>query len=196
MLEGIRQFYLAIKKEEWKPDTLCDLYETLTVTQAIIYCNTRRKVDFLSDQMTKRDFIVSTMHAKLDQKEHDLIMREFRSGSSRVLITACSIDDPSIMQKGWLFGYLPITRAVIALEATDGILVAPVAMLLSGMRILRPILISTVHFSDAGDKCSHTALTLRGINHGKLNGRLTAAIDIGPACSEDFTVFTVYAKLD
>merc|ERR1712048_742602 len=86
-LEGIRQFYVAIEKEEWKLDTLCDLYETLTITQAIIYCNTRRKVDFLADQMTKRDFTVSTMHAELSQKERDLIMREFRSGSSRVLIS-------------------------------------------------------------------------------------------------------------
>ena len=25
-------------------ETLSDLYETLTITQAIIYCNTRRKV--------------------------------------------------------------------------------------------------------------------------------------------------------
>jgi translation initiation factor 4A len=86
-LEGIRQFYVAIEKEEWKLDTLCDLYETLTITQAIIYCNTRRKVDYLADQMSKRDFTVSTMHAELDQKERDLIMREFRSGSSRVLIS-------------------------------------------------------------------------------------------------------------
>ena len=86
-LEGIRQFYVAIEKEEWKLDTLCDLHETLTITQAIIYCNTRRKVDLLADQMTKRDFTVSTMHAELDQKERDLIMREFRSGSSRVLIS-------------------------------------------------------------------------------------------------------------
>jgi len=86
-LEGIRQFYVAIEKEEWKLDTLCDLYETLTITQAIIYCNTRRKVDFLADQMSKRDFTISTMHAELDQKERDLIMREFRSGSSRVLIS-------------------------------------------------------------------------------------------------------------
>jgi len=86
-LEGIRQFYVAIEKEEWKLDTLCDLYETLTITQAIIYCNTRRKVDYLADQMSKRDFTVSTMHADLDQKERDLIMREFRSGSSRVLIS-------------------------------------------------------------------------------------------------------------
>jgi len=86
-LEGIRQFYVAIEKEEWKIDTLCDLYETLTITQAIIYCNTRRKVDFLADQLGKRDFTISTMHAELDQKERDLIMREFRSGSSRVLIS-------------------------------------------------------------------------------------------------------------
>merc|ERR1711907_237507 len=86
-LEGIRQFYVAIEKEDWKLDTLCDLYETLTITQAIIYCNTRRKVDYLADQLTKRDFTISTMHAELDQKERDLIMREFRSGSSRVLIS-------------------------------------------------------------------------------------------------------------
>jgi len=35
----------------------------------------------------KRDFTVSCMHADLDQKERDLIMREFRSGSSRILIS-------------------------------------------------------------------------------------------------------------
>ena len=37
--------------------------------------------------MGRRDFTISTMHADLDQKERDLIMREFRSGSSRVLIS-------------------------------------------------------------------------------------------------------------
>lgn len=86
-LEGIRQFYVAVEREDWKFDTLCDLYETLTISQAIIYCNTRRKVDFVAREMTKRDFTVSTMHADLDQQERQLIMREFRSGSSRVLIS-------------------------------------------------------------------------------------------------------------
>jgi len=86
-LEGIKQFYIAVEKEEWKLDTLCDLYETLTITQAIIYCNTRRKVDWLTDGMTAKDFTVSAMHGDMDQKERDIIMREFRSGSSRVLIT-------------------------------------------------------------------------------------------------------------
>lgn len=86
-LDGIRQFYIAVEKEEWKLETLCDLYETLTITQAIIYCNTRRKVDWLTEQMQKRDFAVSSTHGDMDMRERELIMREFRSGSTRVLIT-------------------------------------------------------------------------------------------------------------
>ncbi|XP_059210601.1 eukaryotic initiation factor 4A-I [Centropristis striata] len=86
-LEGIRQFYINVEKEEWKLDTLCDLYETLTITQAVIFINTRRKVDWLTEKMHARDFTVSALHGDMDQKERDLIMREFRSGSSRVLIT-------------------------------------------------------------------------------------------------------------
>ena len=60
-LEGIRQFYINVEREEWKLDTLCDLYETLTITQAVIFCNTRRKVDWLTEKMHSRDFTVSAM---------------------------------------------------------------------------------------------------------------------------------------
>jgi len=42
--EGIKQFFVPVEREEWKFDTLCDLYDTLTTTQAIIFCNTRGKV--------------------------------------------------------------------------------------------------------------------------------------------------------
>jgi len=86
-LEGIKQFYIGVEREEWKLDTLCDLYETLTITQAIIYCNTRRKVEWLTQKMGEREFTVSSMHGDMDQRERDMILSEFRSGSSRVLIT-------------------------------------------------------------------------------------------------------------
>jgi len=86
-LEGIKQFYIAVEKEEWKLDTLCDLYETVTITQAVIFCNTRRKVDWLTQKLHEREFTVSAMHGDMDQAQRDLIMKEFRSGSSRVLIT-------------------------------------------------------------------------------------------------------------
>ena len=85
-LEGIKQFYIAVEKEEWKLDTLSDLYETVTITQAVIFCNTRRKVDWLTDKLTARDFTVSAMHGDMEQAQRDVIMKEFRSGSSRVLI--------------------------------------------------------------------------------------------------------------
>jgi len=86
-LEGIKQFYIAVEKEEWKLDTLCDLYETVTITQAVIFCNTRRKVDWLTEKMQSREFTVSAMHGDMEQKQREVLMKEFRSGSSRVLIT-------------------------------------------------------------------------------------------------------------
>ncbi|KAL0623238.1 Eukaryotic initiation factor 4A-I [Plecturocebus cupreus] len=46
-LESICQFNI----NEWKLDILCDLYETLTVTQAVIFINTQRKVDWLTEKM-------------------------------------------------------------------------------------------------------------------------------------------------
>jgi len=86
-LEGIKQFYIAVEREEWKLDTLCDLYDTLNITQAVIFCNTRRKVDWLTDKMRGREFTVSSTHGDIGQKERDVILNEFRTGSSRVLIT-------------------------------------------------------------------------------------------------------------
>ena len=85
-LEGIKQFFVAVEKEEWKFDTLCDLYDTLTITQAVIFCNTRKKVDWLAAKMRENNFTVSAMHGDMPQKERDTIMEEFRSGGSRVLI--------------------------------------------------------------------------------------------------------------
>ncbi|XBI60028.1 hypothetical protein VPH35_040995 [Triticum aestivum] len=86
-LEGIKQFFVAVEKEEWKFDTLCDLYDTLTITQAVIFCNTKRKVDWLTERMRTNNFTVSAMHGDMPQKERDAIMSEFRSGTTGVLIT-------------------------------------------------------------------------------------------------------------
>ncbi|CAI0443907.1 unnamed protein product [Linum tenue] len=87
ILEGIKQFFVAVEKEEWKFDTLCDLYDTLTITQAVIFCNTKRKVDWLTEKMRSSNFTVSSMHGDMPQKERDAIMKEFRDGTTRVLIT-------------------------------------------------------------------------------------------------------------
>nr|ANS59102.1 eukaryotic translation initiation factor 4A transporter-like protein [Thitarodes armoricanus] len=86
-LEGIKQFFIMVEREDWKLETLIDLYDTLSIAQAVIFCNTRRKVDWLTENMMGRDFTVSAMHGDMEQREREVIMRSFRTGSSRVLIT-------------------------------------------------------------------------------------------------------------
>ena len=86
-LSGIKQYYIQCEKEDWKFDTLCDLYDNLTITQAVIFCNTKIKVNWLTDQMRKQNFTVVAMHGDMKQEERDAIMNDFRSGNSRVLIS-------------------------------------------------------------------------------------------------------------
>jgi len=86
-LEGIKQYFVNVERDDWKLDTLLDLYEKLSISKAIIYCNTRRRVDWLREQLSRQDFTVSAMHADLSPADRQLVMREFRSGSSRVLVS-------------------------------------------------------------------------------------------------------------
>ncbi|XP_065224076.1 uncharacterized protein LOC135848183 [Planococcus citri] len=84
--ESVKQFYLFVEKNEGKLDALCDLYDTLSITQAVIFCNNRRNVDLLADTMTKKDYNVLSMHGHMNQKEKEERMKNLRTGSSSVLI--------------------------------------------------------------------------------------------------------------
>jgi len=86
-LEGIRQFFVNCQKEEWKIDTLFDLYDKLNIGQAVIFCNTRKRVDWITEKLRQNDFTVSATHGELTPEQRRTILTEFRTGSSRVLIT-------------------------------------------------------------------------------------------------------------
>ena len=86
-LEGILQFYIDVVQEQWKIEVICDLYSTLTVTQCVIFCNTIKKVEWVTKTMTDKDFVVSAIHGEMTQEERNTIMKNFRTGSSRILVT-------------------------------------------------------------------------------------------------------------
>ena len=69
---------------------MTDLYDTLTITQAVIFCNTKTKVDWLAQKMKENNFTVSAMHGDMNQTDRDKVMEDFRSGSTRVLIATDS----------------------------------------------------------------------------------------------------------
>jgi len=85
-LEGIKQFYVAVE-EDHKLDTLMDLYESVSIAQSVIFANTRRKVDWISDRLNANNHTVSFMHADMARGDREKVMSTFRSGSSRVLVT-------------------------------------------------------------------------------------------------------------
>lgn len=50
-LEGINQYYINVEKEEWKLDVLCDLYETITVSQTVIFCSSKKKSNMVTGRI-------------------------------------------------------------------------------------------------------------------------------------------------
>jgi ATP-dependent RNA helicase len=64
-LDGIKQFFVAVEQEDYKFETLCDLYDTLTITQAVIFVNKRNKVEWLARKMREANFTVSYMHGSM-----------------------------------------------------------------------------------------------------------------------------------
>ena len=86
-LEGIKQYYIDLEKNDYKYETLCDLYSLISVSQSIIYCNSRRIVEILSRRLTNDDFSAAMIHGDMPQKERNKIMDDFRNGVNRVLIS-------------------------------------------------------------------------------------------------------------
>jgi superfamily II DNA/RNA helicase len=86
-LEGIKQFYINVERMEYKFDTLCDLYDMISVAQSIIYCNSKKLVDELSFKLRQKDFTVASIHSEMSQDDRNDVVHKFRSGESRILLS-------------------------------------------------------------------------------------------------------------
>jgi translation initiation factor 4A len=86
-LEGIRQFYVSVENEEQKFEVLSDIYDTISVSQGIIFVNSKQKAIFLKELLEKRNFTVGMIHGGYNQYERNDIMNDFKIGKTRILIT-------------------------------------------------------------------------------------------------------------
>jgi len=87
-LQGIAQYYINLEDDLQKYETIKDLFSSLTVSQAIIYCNSTRRVDDLQEAMTSDNFPVKKIHGKMPDDERKAVHKEFKAGGCRVLITS------------------------------------------------------------------------------------------------------------
>jgi translation initiation factor 4A len=86
-LEGITQFYINIKVNDWKFDVLKDLYDTINISQCIIYINSKNKLIEIYENLMKDNFPVACIHGELSSGERKEVMEKFRSGHSRLLLS-------------------------------------------------------------------------------------------------------------
>ena len=86
-LEGIRQFYINVQRENYKFDTFCDIYSSISVCQSIVYVNKKRKADWLKERLEGLNFTISVMHSNLRADQREEIMRDYRHGKTRILIS-------------------------------------------------------------------------------------------------------------
>ena len=86
-VELISQFYIDVELEENKFDVFIDIYNLISTTQAIIFCNTIRKVEWLAEQLKAQNFPITTIHGKMTPHERNSIVQEFRDGKTRLLLT-------------------------------------------------------------------------------------------------------------
>lgn len=87
-LEGIKQYFIAVNDDREKYLTLKDLYQHISLSQCIIYANSVKRVIDLYEAMKEDSFPVCCLHSNMEKAERERVFKEFRSGSSRVLISS------------------------------------------------------------------------------------------------------------
>lgn len=86
-VDAIKQFYMDCDSEEHKYETLCNIYDLLTVSQSIIFCKRRDSADEIARRMKAQGHSVVSLHGKMTPEERDQVMDDFRRGNFKVLIT-------------------------------------------------------------------------------------------------------------
>ena len=85
-LEGIKQFKVLIN-EEWKYDTLLDLYNLLNIAQCIIYVNYKDKLMNIYTELIKNNYPVDYIHGEITKEERECKILDFKNGKTRLLLS-------------------------------------------------------------------------------------------------------------
>lgn len=81
----IKQSYYMVKGRQ-KDEALCRLIDYMCPKRALVFCNTKRKVDQLTLLLKRRGYSAEGLHGDLSQQQRDRVMDLFRSGNLDLLL--------------------------------------------------------------------------------------------------------------
>lgn len=85
-IDKIRNYYVDVEYNEYKYGVIVDLYQNVSICQAIIYVNSVKTADELAEKLAKDGYPVGVTHSDLDDNTRIDVLRKFRLGQIRLLV--------------------------------------------------------------------------------------------------------------
>lgn len=86
-LDNIKQYYVMCSSSEEKYEALANLYGALTIGQTMVFCHTRKAVNWLAEKLSKDGHAVALLTGELEIEQRLAVLNRFRDGKEKVLIT-------------------------------------------------------------------------------------------------------------
>ncbi len=95
----ITQYYFETKEKD-KLENLTRLIDVYDVNLGLVFCNTKKRVDWVAKNLRNRGYAAEGIHGDMNQKSRDKVMNKFRNGNIEILIAtdvaARGIDVPNV----------------------------------------------------------------------------------------------------
>jgi ATP-dependent RNA helicase DeaD len=82
---NIEQFYFEVKQQT-KFEALARLIDYYNLQLSLVFCNTKKRVDELVENLKIRGYLVDGLHGDMQQKQRDIVMSRFRKREIEILV--------------------------------------------------------------------------------------------------------------
>ena len=82
---NVEQFYFEVKQQV-KTEALVRLIDYYELKLSLVFCNTKKRVDELVEELITRGYIADGLHGDMQQKQRDAVMSKFRKKDIEVLV--------------------------------------------------------------------------------------------------------------
>ncbi|SFX12671.1 ATP-dependent RNA helicase DeaD [Thermoactinomyces sp. DSM 45891] len=84
-MPSIEQYYIELAPKQ-KFDSLCNLLDIQSPELAIIFGRTKKRVDEITEGLTKRGYSAEGIHGDLSQARRDTVIRRFKEGTIDIMV--------------------------------------------------------------------------------------------------------------
>lgn len=84
-VQNIDQYYYEVKAKN-KEEVLSRLLDMYNPKLSLVFCNTKRRVDELTNALQGRGYFAEGLHGDMKQSQRDRVMNGFRNGKTEILI--------------------------------------------------------------------------------------------------------------